>query len=102
MVEETIRTIRETEKKADEIVKEAQEQAVIILENAKKEAEKLSGKMLEKVRFEADQVLLEAKRSGEQREAEAARKTDSEIKSLKGSAAEREDEAVDLVISLLA
>ena len=41
MVEETIRVIRETESQADQIVKHAQDQYNKLLEEARKEADKI-------------------------------------------------------------
>ena len=47
MVEKTIKEIRETEQKADDIIAEAKNQSEKLLENAKKEAENLESGMIE-------------------------------------------------------
>ena len=47
MVEETIRTIKETENQADEIVKSAQEKSRTILEEAREEADRQKKEILQ-------------------------------------------------------
>lgn len=102
MVEETIRTIRETENKADGIVKDAEEQSVKILAGAKEKADEASAQIIGNARAEAKASEEQTKRDGDLREAEALARAQEDIRALKASAMEREKEAVDLVISLLA
>ena len=77
MVEETIKTIKETENEADEIIRKA---------NAKKQAE-------------AD--LLQAKEEGEVLKKQASEKTEQETEALKALAQGKEEEAVSAVIKAL-
>ena len=97
MVEETIQSIRETERKADETVKAAEEKGREITEIAKEPAEEI----VKSARERAAEVSERAKEAGERAEAEALAKIEKEVESLKTSALGREREVVDLVISLL-
>lgn len=47
MVEETIKSIRETESKADQIVKEAEQESGNVIETAKKEAEQSARELID-------------------------------------------------------
>ena len=102
MVEETIRTIRETEKQAQEIVENACKES----ERIRKEAEERSGQIREEiirnVREEAETVMEQAHVSGDEsvRETEAVIRNDTDR--LKTSAKEKEKKAVEMVISMLA
>ena len=102
MVEETIRTIRETEKQAQEIVENACKES----ERIRKEAEERSGQIREEIirnaREEAETVMEQANVSGDEsvREAEAVIRNDTNR--LKTSAKEKEKEAVETVIFMLA
>ena len=102
MVEETIRTIRETEIQAQEIVENACKES----ERIRKEAEERSGQIREEIirnaREEAETVMEQANVSGDEsvREAEAVIRNDTNR--LKTSAKEKEKEAVETVISMLA
>ena len=102
MVEETIRTIRETEKQAQEIVENACKESGRI----RKEAEERSGQIREEIirnaREEAETVMEQAHVSGDEsvRGAEAVIRSDTDR--LKTSAKEKEKEAVEMVISMLA
>ena len=101
MVEETIRTIRETERQAQEIVGNAQRES----ERIRKEAEERSGQIREEIirnaREEAAAVMEQAHVSGDEsaRGAEAVIRSDTDR--LKTSAKEKEKEAVEMVISML-
>ena len=99
MVEETIREIRKTEKRADEIVRSAGEESRKNIEEAGKEAAALKEKILHEAREKALQVTEEAQKKAEKTGKEAAQTLDGEIRKLKADALEREGEAVELVIS---
>ena len=101
MVEETIQSIRETERKADETVKAAEEKGREITEIAKEHALSSAEEIVKNARERAAEVSERAKEAGERAEAEALAKIEKEVESLKTSALEREREVVDLVISLL-
>lgn len=102
MVEETIRSIRETERQADGIVKQAEEKSRMIREETKAQAEKLAGEVIADARAKSLEAAENAKDSGDRAETEAMAETEKEIRELKASAMKRQAEAVDLVISLLA
>lgn len=102
MVEETIRSIRETEKKADEIIREAEAKSLAIREEAGVNAAKVTEELISAARAKALAMAEQAKENGDRAEAEAMAETEKEISGLKASAMKREKEAVDLVISLLA
>ena len=101
MVEETIRTIRETEKQAREIVENARKESGRI----RKEAEERSGQIREEIirnaREEAESVREQAHISGDAsvRGAKAVIRNDTDR--LRTSAKEKEKEAVEMVISML-
>lgn len=101
MVEETIQVIRETEAKAEALVKDAEVQSKRILEDASKEAESLKEAMLKEIRLKADTIMADAKEQGAQSQKKAMSDVEDDIKSLKEAAASKEDEAVSLVISQL-
>ena len=102
MVEETIQAIRETEKKADEIVKNAHDESERIIQEAREKASELSEKIISSARSEALAAAERAKENGSLADADALAESEDEIRSLKASAMERKKEAVNLVISQLA
>ena len=67
MVEETIREIRETEKKADEIVRSAEEESRKIIEEAGQKAGILKDEILSKARENALKVAEDAEKKPEKR-----------------------------------
>ena len=102
MVEETIRTIRETERQAQEIVGNAQRES----ERIRKEAEERSGQIkdgiIRNASEEAEAVMEQARISGEESEREAEAVIRADAAKLNASAGEKEREAVEMVISMLA
>lgn len=102
MVEETIRTIRETEKKADALVKEAEKKAAQIREDAKAEAAEAAEAIVREARGRAQNLADQSEQEGNMAEQEFLAKTETEVQAMRDSAIAREKEAVDLVISLLA
>ena len=102
MVEETIRSIRETEKKADEIVRSAEEKSRETAEATKEQALRTADQIIKDARGQAAEVSVHAKQAGDRAEANALAETEKEVEALKASALGREKEAVELVISLLA
>ena len=101
MVEDTIRSIRETEEQADEIVREAEQKSREILAKAEKRAEKASEEILSRAKSEALMTAEQAKTGGERSVEDAEAETEKVVRVLKESALLREKEAVDLVISML-
>ncbi len=94
MVEETIRTIKETENEAEEIIKKADAAYTEILEKAKADA-------AEMVKSEAAAALEAAKEAGRKSEQEAMDSVDREIAALKKDALAKESEVVAAVIAEL-
>ena len=90
MVDETIRSIKEAEQQAEEILKDASLQAKQIHEELIEEAKRTAGGLGEKAREEA--------KNQEDKEAE---KLKDVIEELKVSAREKKDAAVQLVLSEL-
>lgn len=101
MIEETIQVIRETEAKAEALVKDAEVQCKKILEEASKEAESLKADKIHEIRLKADTMMADAKEQGAQSQKAALSEVENDIKSLKEAAASKEDEAVSLVMSQL-
>ena len=101
MVEETIQTIRETEKKAEEIVKEAGRERERLLAEAKEKAADLKEEVIRKAQKAAEASAAEAKEKAAEAEKRAAEALEQEIGQLKASAKEKEQQAVDYVISHL-
>ena len=83
MVEETIREIRKTEKRADEIVRSAGEESRKIIEEAGKEAAALKEKILHEAREKALQVTEEAQKKAEKPEKKPHRHLTAKSGSLK-------------------
>ena len=94
-----VKTIRETEKKADEIVRSAEEESRKIIEEAGQKAGILKDEILSKARENALKVAEDAEKKAEEAGKEDTRALDDEIRQLKAAALEREEEAVGLVIS---
>ena len=92
MVEETIRTIKDTECEADKAMKEADAACAEILEKAEAEA---------KAKENAQFAMNEAKKAGEEAVKDALQKVDEEIVSLKREAGSKEAEAIAAVIAQL-
>ena len=95
MVDETIRSIKEAEQQAEEILVKAQEQKEQILKDASLQAKQIHEELVEEAKRTAGG--LEAKNQ-EDKEAE---KLKDVIEELKVSAREKKDAAVQLVLSEL-
>ena len=98
MTTEIIKEIKETERVADEKIKAAQQEAKDILLSAESEAEKV-------IKAAEDQELLKSKQKLEAAEKEAYQEADSKRKQnneicqeLKRKAAEKMEDAVNLVV----
>ena len=83
MVEETIKTIKETENEADEIIRKADATCTEILEKAVREAKEIK-----------EQAVANAKK-------QASEKTEQETEALKALAQGKEEEAVSAIIKAL-
>ncbi len=97
MVEETIRTIKETENEAEGIIKKADAACTEILEMAKAEAAEMVGRAEAEAKAKAA-ADLEAGRKSEQ---EAMDSVEKEIATLRKDALAKESEVVSAVIAEL-
>ena len=102
MVEETIRTVRETEKQAQEIVDNARLESERTIKAAKERSEALRAEILGKADAEAAAEAEKAQQAGAETERRAKTEGEGEAAKPKTSAGEKEKEAVEMVISLLA
>lgn len=102
MVEETIQTIRKTERQAQDIIENARQESERIRKEAEEHCAQVRDEIIRNAREEAEAEAGQARAAGEEteREAEAAVKT--AVAKLKASAGEKENEAVEMVISMLA
>lgn len=101
MVEETIRSIRETEQKADAVIKEANEKKEQIMKDAQTAADELRRKLLEEAAGNAKRQGEEDQETAQGIEKQAAKGLEEEISALRKAAQEKRKEAVELVIKEL-
>lgn len=101
MVEETIKTIKETESEAEEILKAADVTCTSILEKAAASANEIKEQAEEKAKEKAKAALSAAKDAGDISTREALARVDEEIAELKKAAQVKEKEAIDSVIAEL-
>ena len=101
MVEETIKTIKETESEAEEILKAADVTCTSILEKAAASANEIKEQEEEKAKEKAKSALSAAKDAGDISTREALARVDEEIAELKKAAQAKEKEAIDSVIAEL-
>lgn len=101
MVEETIKTIKETESEAEEILKAADVTCTLILEKAAASANEIKEQAEEKAKEKAKAALSAAKDAGDISTREALARVDEEIAELKKAAQAKEKEAIDSVIAEL-
>ena len=94
MVDETIRSIKEAEQQAEEILVKAQEQKEQILKDASLQAKQIHEELIEEAKRTAGGLA----KNQEDKEAE---KLKDVIEELKVSAREKKDAAVQLVLSEL-
>lgn len=101
MVEETIKTIKETERQAEALVKKADEDCSSILANARAEAEKAKAMAEMEARENANALLAAEKEAGERAVQEALRETERDISVLKEKARSKEGKVISAVIAQL-
>ena len=101
MVEETIRTIRETERQAQKIVEDAQAERERILAEAKERSGQIRDEIIGKAKAEAKAKAEQAEEDAGKLEQEARAAIAAETEKLKLSAGEKKKEAVEAVVSLL-
>ena len=101
MVEETIRTIRETERQAQKIVEDAQAERERILAEAGERSGQIRDEIIGKAKAEAKAKAEQAEEAAGKLEQEARAAIAAETEKLKLSAGEKKKEAVEAVVSLL-
>lgn len=101
MVEETIKTIKETEEEAEKIIKEAEEKCAVILEDAGKTAYDLKFVSEAEAKKEAQTALDMEKQVGEKSIQDALAEVENDIKVLKEAARAKESEVIAAVIAEL-
>ena len=101
MVEETIRTIRETERQAQKIVEDAQAERERILAEAEERSGQIRDEIIGKAKAEAKAKAEQAEEDAGKLEQEARAAIAAETEKLKISAGEKKKEAVEAVVSLL-
>ena len=101
MVEKTIKEIRETEQKAEEMISNAKLQSTQILEKAKQEAATLKSGMIGEAQEKAEKTKSAAQHAGEERLEAALKAADKEIAELRQLAKSKEKEAVQCIIQNL-
>lgn len=101
MVEETIQVIKETEAKADAIVKDADAQCKKMLEQASQRVETLKAEQIAGAQKKAESMLQQAKAEGEKSQETAVLTVLKEVEALKELASQKEREAISLVITQL-
>ena len=101
MVEETIRTIRETERQAQKIVEDAQAERERILAEAAERSGQIRDEIIGKAKAEAKAKEKQAEEAADKLENEARAAIAAETEKLKSSAGEKKKEAVEAVVSLL-
>lgn len=102
MVEETIQTIRETERQAQEIVESARRESDRIMKEAEERSGMIRNEVVRSAQEEAKAIADKARLAGTETESSAKAGYEKEAAGLKAAAAGKEKEAVDMVISLLA
>ncbi len=101
MVEETIKTIRETEEEAERLVKEADERCAVILEDARKEAGRLKSQAEADAKEKSRKALDAEMEIGEKSIKDALAGVEGDIEVLKENARAKESEVVAAVIAEL-
>lgn len=99
MVEETIKTIKETENEAEEIIKKADATCTTLLEEAEASAKEMKEKAETQAKEKAQAALNAAKEAGEHSMQEALGQVEGEIADLKKAAETKEAEAIAAVIA---
>ena len=101
MLSDTMKTVQEAEKKADEVILKAQAKADTIVEMARQEAESLREKRREKAKESSIRAKEQAEITAKERTKKALAEVDREIALFREMVKEKEEIAVELVISKL-
>lgn len=98
MLQETMNTVVDAETKADDLVKEARAKADAKIADAKKQAEEIICKAENDAKADLKKNQDNQKRGEEKLVVKALDEATAEIGSLKKHAAEKENEAIDMII----
>lgn len=101
MVEETIKTIRETESEAEAILKEAEDRCAAILGEAENESREMKAQAEAVAKEKARSALDSERQIGEQSIQDALAEVESDIAVLKENARAKESEVISAVIAKL-
>lgn len=101
VLQETIKAVKEAEAKAEEIVKTAEEKAEAMEQKASQDAELLKKRESGEAREKASEAMNAEKVKAASQEASFDAETAKEIAALKQVAAEKESQAIQMVISEL-
>ncbi|MGI6012225.1 MAG: hypothetical protein ACOX8H_12150 [Ruminococcus sp.] len=99
MLDETIKAVKDAEQKSGVIVQEAEQQAAGIISQAEEEASEWKKQQLLQAQTEAERLLDEEKKKGEELFVRSAAESQKQIAEVKETASRKEGEAVRLVIS---
>lgn len=101
MLEDTLKSVKEAEAKAEETVRAADSQAASILEEARAKAKAMKEETQQNIRLRAQELQTQIQESGDRQMEEAAREAQKETEALKELIAPRKEEAVEAVIASL-
>lgn len=101
MVQETIKVVQETEAKADQILRDAQEQCAAIVEKAQADAKQLKDHEIQEAKAKAQSAMEVSQKESDQAMAGVESDIQKEIAALKELAAAKEAQAIEGIISQL-
>lgn len=101
MAQQTIDAVREAERKADQVERDAVQKAGEILRKAHADAERTTAQITSEADKLAQDSLEAARAQGERYAAKAAQEAEQEIAALRALAQKREKEAIACVIAEL-
>ncbi len=101
MVQETIRAVKEAEEQAEKKLQETKAQCDGILKKAKEDAVAAQDAAKKEALGQADAAMGQAQAKGREILDESLRMAEKEIAALKALAAEKEEKAVNVIISEL-
>ena len=101
MLEETLKSVRTAEEKAEEMIRAADAKAASVLEEAKAKAQALKEETAQKVRSLSQEMTRADETEGSRQLEEAAREAGKEIEALKELIIPKKPEAVEAIISAL-
>jgi len=99
MAIETVEAVRQAENRAEEKEKTAQKEKQVILATAQKEARELEKNSLKEATEKSKKNLQKAQLDGQSIINNTVKKAEEEVANLRNSIKEKEQKAIDLVIS---